>query len=101
MQESNPVPLNDTEHVITTTCKSHCGGVCPILVHVKNGVITRIEAENEIKACVKGRAYRQRVYAPDRIKYPMKRVGDRGAIGARVASRRRGSHRCLCRNVRR
>ena len=25
-----------------------------------------------------GRAYRQRVYAPDRLKYPLRRVGTRG-----------------------
>lgn len=27
---------------------------------------------------MRGRAYRQRVYAPDRLKYPLKRVGERG-----------------------
>ncbi|MBI4288500.1 MAG: molybdopterin-dependent oxidoreductase [Chloroflexi bacterium] len=70
------------EKVVTTTCSSHCGGTCVLQVHVKDGVITRIEsdsgAEPQFRACLKGRAYRQRVYAPDRLKYPMKRVGKRG-----------------------
>jgi len=51
-------------------------------VHVRDGVITRIESDDEGKppyrACLRGRAYRQRVYHPDRLKSPMKRVGARG-----------------------
>ncbi|MFC1980640.1 molybdopterin-dependent oxidoreductase [Chloroflexota bacterium] len=71
-----------TEKVVMTTCNSHCGGQCLLKVYVKDGVITRIEtddgAEPQYRACLKGRAQRQRVYAPDRLKYPMKRVGARG-----------------------
>ncbi len=70
------------EKVITTTCASHCGGTCVLKVHVKNAVITRIETDDgqepQMRACLKGRAYRQRVYAPDRLRFPMKRVGARG-----------------------
>jgi len=70
------------DKVITTTCASHCGGTCMLKVHVKDGVIFRIETDDgpepQIRACAKGRAYRQRVYAPDRLLYPMKRVGERG-----------------------
>ena len=70
------------ESVITTMCASHCGGSCLLNVHVKDGVITRIETdggeEPQLRACLRGRAYRQRVYAKDRILYPLKRVGERG-----------------------
>ncbi|VFS43855.1 anaerobic dimethyl sulfoxide reductase subunit A [Enterobacter cancerogenus] len=31
-----------------------------------------------MRACVRGRSYRKFVYHPDRLKYPMKRVGKRG-----------------------
>ncbi|MBU2578120.1 molybdopterin-dependent oxidoreductase, partial [Patescibacteria group bacterium] len=65
-----------------TTCTSHCGGSCLLKVHVKEGVITRIETDDgeepQLRACLKGRAQRQKVYAPDRLLYPLKRVGDRG-----------------------
>jgi len=70
------------EKVITTTCASHCGGTCVLKVHVKEGLITRIETDDgpepQARACWRGRAYRQRVYAPDRLKFPMKRTGTRG-----------------------
>jgi len=70
------------EKVVYTVCASHCGGSCLLKVHVKDGVITRIETDDgeepQLRACLRGRAYRQRVYAPDRLKYPMKRVGVRG-----------------------
>jgi len=68
----------NTENVFTTVCHSHCGGACPLKIHVKDGEIIRIETDDEFRACQRGRAYRQRVYAPDRLKYPMKRVGERG-----------------------
>lgn len=70
------------EAVVTTTCTTHCGGGCLLRVHLKDGVITRIETdegeEPQYRACLRGRAQRQKVYAPDRLKYPMRRVGKRG-----------------------
>ena len=77
-----PIQEVDNEIVIPTTCASHCGGTCILRVHVKDGVITRIETDNgeepQLRACLRGRAYRQRVYAKDRLLYPLKRVGERG-----------------------
>lgn len=73
---------NSPERIITTACSSHCGGRCLLKVHVKDGVITRIESdtgeEPQLRACVRCRAYRQRIYDADRLKYPMKRIGQRG-----------------------
>ncbi|MEE8399560.1 MAG: molybdopterin-dependent oxidoreductase [Desulfobacterales bacterium] len=68
--------------IVPTGCSNHCGGACLLRVHVKDGKITRIETDNgdqpQIRACLRGRAYRQRVYAPDRLQYPMRRTGERG-----------------------
>ena len=69
---------DDSEKVVVTVCHSHCGGACPLKLHIKDGVITRIETDDEFRACLRGRAYRQRVYSTDRLKYPLKRVGERG-----------------------
>ena len=68
--------------VVKTTCASHCGGSCILKLHIKDGVINRIETDDgeepQLRACLRGRAYRQRVYASDRLLYPLKRVGERG-----------------------
>jgi anaerobic dimethyl sulfoxide reductase subunit A len=70
--------------VIIPTGSCHdCGGRCVLRVHVKDGVAVRVETDNgtepQLRACARGRAYRKRVYNPDRLKYPLKRVGKRGA----------------------
>jgi anaerobic dimethyl sulfoxide reductase subunit A len=71
-----------SERAIYCTHSSHCGGGCLLKVYVKDGVVTRIETDDQdgpqFRACARGRAYRQRVYAPDRLLHPMKRVGERG-----------------------
>ena len=36
------------------------------------------EAEPQLRACLRGRSYRQRLYSPERLLYPMGRVGRRG-----------------------
>jgi len=77
--------LNKTEEeqIVRTICNSHCGGICEMKVHVSGGRIVRIESGDEgemsHRMCARGRAYRQRVYAPDRVFYPLKRKGPRGA----------------------
>ena len=73
---------DNTEHIIMTACASHCGGGCLLKVYVRDGAVRRIEtdggAEPQLRACLRCRAYRQRLYDPDRIKHPLKRVGKRG-----------------------
>lgn len=70
------------ESVVKTACSSHCGGRCLLQVHVRDGIITRIETDSgqepQLRACLRCRAYRQRVYDPNRLQFPMKRTGERG-----------------------
>ncbi len=69
-----------------TSCVVNCGACCPLRVFVKDGRIVRVETDNhgdgnggrEVRACLRGRAMRQLIYSPDRIRYPMKRAGKRG-----------------------
>lgn len=73
-----------SEVIIRCTSAFDCGGRCPLRVHVEDGVITRIEGDDfkdedgQLRACWRGRAYRHWIYHPDRLKYPMKRVGEKG-----------------------
>ncbi len=79
------------EKVTKTTwsaCLVNCGSRCALRLHTEDGVITRVETDNtgdentygqhQIRACLRGRSIKHRVYNPDRLKYPMKRVGKRG-----------------------
>lgn len=83
MAEYNVLYETSDKTVVRTICNSHCGGTCEMKVHVSGGRIVRIESGDEDKTshrmCVRGRAYRQRVYAPDRLLYPLKRTGARGS----------------------
>jgi len=70
------------EEIIRTICNSHCGGNCEMKVHVRGSKIVRIEPddrEGRPRMCARGYAYRQRVYATDRLLYPLKRTGVRGS----------------------
>jgi anaerobic dimethyl sulfoxide reductase subunit A len=72
----------DEVNIIKTGCCHDCGGRCVLKAHVKDGKIIRYETDNgeepQLRACVRGRAYRQRVYSEERLKYPLRRVGERG-----------------------
>jgi anaerobic dimethyl sulfoxide reductase subunit A len=82
------IPEQDGTTIMRVGCPAHnCGGRCVLKLHVKDGVIKRIETDDrptddirdpQLRACIRGRAYRRRQYHPDRLKYPMKRVGKRG-----------------------
>ncbi len=80
-----PTTVTPSKEVQTwSSCLVNCGSNCPIKVFSKDGVITRVEADNEttdeygynhqIRACARGRSLRQRTYAADRLKTPMKRA---------------------------
>lgn len=74
------------EQLVTTAGGHNCGGRCLITAHVSDGVVTGITTDPltdspdypALKACLRCRSYRNRMYHPDRLKYPMKRVGKRG-----------------------
>lgn len=74
------------EQIITTSCGHNCGGRCILRVHVRDGEVIRISTDNseeteeymQLRACERGRSCRERLYHPERIKYPLKRIGKRG-----------------------
>ena len=58
-----------------------------------DGKITRVETDDvggdefgthQVRACLKGRSSRKKVYSPDRLNGPMKRVGPRGLASSFV-----------------
>ncbi|MCJ7743175.1 MAG: hypothetical protein MUO99_01255, partial [Dehalococcoidales bacterium] len=75
MAEKDRVASDSDVIIVPSGCCHDCGGRCVLKAHVKDGKIIRIETDNgeepQIRACLRGRAYRQRVYLPDRLQYPM------------------------------
>ena len=84
-----------------TTCGEHCFNTCIVKVHIRDGKIWAIEPDDTInpgtpredghladelidkcmitaRPCANGYAHIRNLYDPNRVKYPMKRVGNRG-----------------------
>ncbi len=77
--------MNESEEkLVRTACPGHCpANSCGILAHVKQGRVTKLEPadfpEPEFKRiCLKGLSYTELLYHPDRLQYPLRRVGERG-----------------------
>lgn len=75
-------PFEEEGRWIPAGCWLNCGGRCYNSAYVVDGVVKYqktddIEADSvtspQQRGCVRGRSQRHQVYAPDRIKYPMKR----------------------------
>jgi len=82
-----PEPPVSEEVMNWSACLVNCGSNCPVKVFTRDGIITRVETDNEgddeygnhqVRACARGRSLKQRTYSSDRLKSPMKRVGKRG-----------------------
>lgn len=75
------------ETVVTSTCGHNCGGRCVVNAHVADGRIVHISTDARrwnpehppLPACARGVGQIERTYHPDRLKYPMRRVGPRGS----------------------
>ncbi len=73
--------------MIWGACSVNCGSRCALRLHVKDNEVTWVETDNtgsdeygnhQVRACLRGRSIRRRINHPDRLNYPMKRVGTRG-----------------------
>lgn len=75
------------ETVVTSTCGHNCGGRCVVNAHVVDGKIARISTDTRrwnpdhppLPACARGVGQIERLYHPDRLKFPMRRTGPRGS----------------------
>jgi len=74
---------NGETRIIRATSTFDCGGRCPLRLHVRDGRIIRVEGDDaqepeQLRACLRCRAYRKEVHHPDRLMHPLKRVGPKG-----------------------
>ena len=66
---------------IKTHCRG-CHGACGVIVHVKDGKVIKVEGNPDSPIthgtmCTKGLSITQTAYHPNRILYPMKKVGEK------------------------
>lgn len=89
-----PYPRDDELTTVVTSCAHNCGSRHMLVAHKKGDVIVRLSTDDgtyqgdaydtdteempQVRACLRGRSYRARLYSPERLLYPMKRVGKRG-----------------------
>jgi anaerobic selenocysteine-containing dehydrogenase len=69
--------------VVHVACPHDCPDTCAMLVTVEDGVATKIQGDpampfTEGTLCTKVSHYLERTYSPDRLLYPMRRVGKKG-----------------------
>ena len=97
-----PYPTDDELETVVTSCAHNCGSRHMLVAHKKGDVIVRLSTDNgsyqgdaygtdteempQVRACLRGRSYRSRLYSPERLLYPMIRVGERGEGRFRRAS---------------
>ena len=91
-----PYPTDDQLETVVTSCDHNCGSRHMLVAHKKGDVIVRLSTDDgryqaggafgheteqvpQLRACLRGRSYRSRIYSPERLLYPMLRVGERGA----------------------
>ncbi|HEX7422292.1 MAG TPA: molybdopterin-dependent oxidoreductase [Terriglobales bacterium] len=72
------------KRVVHAACPHDCPDACGVLITIEDGRATRIQGDPEHPVtrgflCAKVAKYLDRVYSPDRVLYPMRRVKPKGA----------------------
>ncbi len=93
-----PYPQDDQLTTVVTSCAHNCGSRHMLVAHKKGDVIVRLSTDNgayqkdgyfgkdteqepQLRACLRGRSYRQRLYSAERLLFPMKRINPKGEPG--------------------
>ncbi|KGQ13245.1 Putative dimethyl sulfoxide reductase chain ynfE [Beauveria bassiana D1-5] len=78
---------DNKDKVVWGACSVNCGSRCALRLHVRDEEVYWVETDNtgldsygdhQVRACLRGRSIRRRINHPERLNYPMKRVGKRG-----------------------
>lgn len=94
---NNQKAVSEIKNPVMTLHPMHCGGACMLKLHMKDGRVSKITSAGDIpregsyekdealmpiqrRACLLGISEKKRIYAPDRLKYPLKQTLERGNI---------------------
>ena len=75
------------EQLYCGVCRGNCSGTCKLNLHVIDGKIVKTSKrpfnsfpDGQVdRICLRGLSHPYNIYGPNRVQYPMRRVGDRGA----------------------
>ncbi|MGA8154215.1 MAG: molybdopterin-dependent oxidoreductase [Terriglobales bacterium] len=79
------------KQIVHAACPHDCPDACGVLITVEDGRATKIQGDPAHPVtrgflCAKVAKYLDRVYSPDRVLYPMKRVAPKGPTGVGTAA---------------
>jgi anaerobic selenocysteine-containing dehydrogenase len=88
LQESSSLynrEVEDMKKIVHAACPHDCPDACGVLITVEDGRATRIQGDpghpmTRGFLCAKVAKYLDRVYSPDRVLYPMRRVAAKGPV---------------------
>ena len=60
-------------------CAIDCPGRCPLELHLRDGELAHVSANKAAPACHRGLSMRAWANSPDRLMWPLRRVGPRGS----------------------
>src|SRR5271166_4105692 len=80
------------KRTVHTACPHDCPDACAVLVTIDDGRATRVQGDPDHPVtrgflCGKVAKYLDRVYAPDRVLYPMRRIAAKGTYGDKAWQR--------------
>ncbi|MFZ0866628.1 MAG: molybdopterin-dependent oxidoreductase [Candidatus Sulfotelmatobacter sp.] len=75
------------KNIVHAACPHDCPDACGVLITVEDGRATKIQGDPEHPVtrgflCAKVAKYLDRVYSPDRVLYPMRRIAPKGFVAA-------------------
>ncbi len=77
----------DEEQIFCGVCRGNCSGTCKLNIHVRDNKVVKTSKRKfnsypngEIdRICLRGLSHPYNIYGPNRVRYPMRRVGERGS----------------------
>lgn len=77
------------KRVVHAACPHDCPDACGVLITIQDGRATKIQGDPQHPVtrgflCAKVAKYLDRVYSPDRVLHPMRRVSPKGPCGAGI-----------------
>jgi anaerobic selenocysteine-containing dehydrogenase/REP element-mobilizing transposase RayT len=82
-REPSPVPSENRPLVCFSVCPKDCFGSCSLEVEVEEGKIVEVRGNSnnpvsQGRICAKGKNFPNLIYSPERLLYPLQRIGERG-----------------------